>query len=323
LDSSDLESFQVAPSNVARDGGENIGFAFRPLLVVETTPRIDKIRELIRNLDSEIRARSLESLEPPPKDLFESTQEYQARVKKFIERHRDQPIAALRSAASSLRNALYRADGAKVEFITYDADTRIMSVKIAAQPRMYEVGRSEARDMYNNISDVGVAHSFEIEAVCPFLYWNNRTYPPVDECTYGTLNVLLAADLGMEEINAFLARHKMDPVLTGREEVASRSEAEANQGMRPPVPILKVEPNYSEAARKARLEGQVLLTLVVDQEGSPKEIRVARSLGLGLDEEAIKAVQQWRFRPAYKDGQPVASPANVEVNFRLIREPPK
>ncbi len=51
--------------------------------------------------------------------------------------------------------------------------------------------------------------------------------------------------------------------------------------------------------------------------GKPQQIRVQRSLGMGLDEKAIEAVRQWRFEPAKKDGQPVPVMINVEVNFRL------
>ncbi len=86
----------------------------------------------------------------------------------------------------------------------------------------------------------------------------------------------------------------------------------------PPLLINKVEPAYSEQAHKANLSGTVLLSLIVDQNGTPQDIRVIRGLGMGLDEKAIEAVTKWRFRPAMKAGQPVATPAQVEVNFRLL-----
>jgi TonB family protein len=59
------------------------------------------------------------------------------------------------------------------------------------------------------------------------------------------------------------------------------------------------------------------LWLIVDENGLPRDIKVRRALGMGLDDEAIKAVKQWRFQPASKDGRPVAVMINVEVNFRL------
>lgn len=85
-----------------------------------------------------------------------------------------------------------------------------------------------------------------------------------------------------------------------------------------PVLILKTEPEYSEEARKAKYSGSVLLTIVVDQNGVPRDIRVVRPLGLGLDEKAIEAVRKWRFRPGTKSGRPVAVQAQVEVSFRLL-----
>jgi TonB family protein len=89
-------------------------------------------------------------------------------------------------------------------------------------------------------------------------------------------------------------------------------------GVSAPVPIYKVEPEYSEEARKAKFQGTVLLSIVVDETGKTTNVRVVRPLGMGLDEKAIEAVLKWRFRPGYKEGRPVAVMANVEVNFRLL-----
>ena len=62
----------------------------------------------------------------------------------------------------------------------------------------------------------------------------------------------------------------------------------------------------------------MVLRLVVDSSGRPRDLKVIRSLGLGLDEKAIEAVEKWKFRPGYKDGKPVPVEATVEVNFRLL-----
>ena len=88
-------------------------------------------------------------------------------------------------------------------------------------------------------------------------------------------------------------------------------------GVSAPIPILKPEPEYTEEAHTAKLEGAVLLQLVVDENGVPQDIRIVRSLGLGLDQKAIEAVQKWRFKPGLKDGKPVPVSANIEVNFHL------
>lgn len=89
-------------------------------------------------------------------------------------------------------------------------------------------------------------------------------------------------------------------------------------GVSQPTLIAKVEPEYSEEARKAKWQGVVALQIIVDESGNPTNIKVIRSLGLGLDQKAIEAVMKWRFRPGMKDGKPVPVFANVEVNFRLL-----
>ncbi len=88
-------------------------------------------------------------------------------------------------------------------------------------------------------------------------------------------------------------------------------------GVSAPKAIYAPDPEYSEEARKAKWQGTVVLWVVVGADGRPHDIKVQRSLGLGLDEKAVEAVKQWKFEPARKDGQPVAVQINVEVNFRL------
>ena len=89
-------------------------------------------------------------------------------------------------------------------------------------------------------------------------------------------------------------------------------------GVSAPVVLYKVEPEYSEEARKAKYAGTVVLQLIVDVTGKAQSVKVVRSLGLGLDENAIQAVNKWKFRPGYRNGQPVAVVATIEVNFRLL-----
>jgi len=88
-------------------------------------------------------------------------------------------------------------------------------------------------------------------------------------------------------------------------------------GVSAPKAIYSPDPEYSEEARKAKYQGVCVLWLVVGPDGRPRDIRVARTLGLGLDEKAMEAVKTWRFEPAMKDGRPVAVQINVEVSFRL------
>jgi TonB family protein len=83
-----------------------------------------------------------------------------------------------------------------------------------------------------------------------------------------------------------------------------------------PVPIDKPEPAYTDEAHKAGFTGSVLVALTVDETGLPLDVRVVRGAGYGLDQRAVEAVRRWTFKPAIRDGKPVAVPATVEVNFK-------
>ena len=88
-------------------------------------------------------------------------------------------------------------------------------------------------------------------------------------------------------------------------------------GVSAPRGIYTPDPQYSDEARKAKYQGTVTLWLIVGADGRPRDVKVARSLGMGLDQKAVEAVRTWKFEPALKDGHPVAVQINVEVNFRL------
>jgi TonB family protein len=88
-------------------------------------------------------------------------------------------------------------------------------------------------------------------------------------------------------------------------------------GVRAPKVVYRVEPEFSEEARKNKWQGVVILKVIISRDGKPQDISVQRSLGMGLDEKAIEAVKQWRFEPGTKDGQPVPVEVSMEVSFRL------
>jgi len=89
-------------------------------------------------------------------------------------------------------------------------------------------------------------------------------------------------------------------------------------GVSPPSVLYRVDPEYSEEARKAKYSGTVVLYIEVDTSGHASNVRVLKAIGLGLDEKAIEAVNKWRFKPGLKDGKPVKVRAQIEVNFRLL-----
>ena len=76
-------------------------------------------------------------------------------------------------------------------------------------------------------------------------------------------------------------------------------------------------PSYSDEARAAKVSGTVLLHLIVTEEGYATNIQVKRSLGHGLDEKAVEAVRNWRFKPAVgPEGKPVPVWIDIEANFK-------
>jgi len=88
-------------------------------------------------------------------------------------------------------------------------------------------------------------------------------------------------------------------------------------GVSAPKAIFAPDPEYSEEARKAKYQGTVVLSLIVGSDGVPRDIKIARSVGLGLDEKAIETVKTWKFEPGTKDGKAVATYATIEVAFHL------
>jgi TonB family protein len=92
----------------------------------------------------------------------------------------------------------------------------------------------------------------------------------------------------------------------------------AGRGVSKPELVHKVEPEYSDEARKAKYSGTVVLYIEVDPSGHAQNIHVQRSRGMGLDEKAIEAVKKWVFVPGKQNGKPVTVSATVEVNFRLL-----
>ncbi|MDE3198017.1 MAG: M56 family metallopeptidase [Acidobacteriota bacterium] len=88
-------------------------------------------------------------------------------------------------------------------------------------------------------------------------------------------------------------------------------------GVSSPSVQYKVDPEYTTEAHDAKLQGAVVLSLVVGTDGKAHDINIVKHLGSGLDEKAVEAVQKWRFNPGQKDGHLVSVRAQIEINFRL------
>jgi TonB family protein len=88
-------------------------------------------------------------------------------------------------------------------------------------------------------------------------------------------------------------------------------------GSTAPRPITTAEPEYTDEARKNRIQGVVTISVLVDEEGIPIDPQIIHSLDPGLDEKAVECALKYRFRPAMRDGAPVSSRITIEMNFRL------
>jgi TonB family protein len=170
--------------------------------------------------------------------------------------------------------------------------------------------------------------------------------PPAAQAAMDLADILIAEDRNEEAEQMFAMAQKMFESSLGPQSMQTSGAAarratllrqlghaaEANQlaqiqsapvyrvggGVTMPRILSKVEPQYSEEARKKKLQGSISLSLVVDPTGMPTQIAVLRPLGMGLDQNAIEAISQWRFVPGTKDGTPVPIFTQIEVTLHLM-----
>jgi TonB family protein len=118
--------------------------------------------------------------------------------------------------------------------------------------------------------------------------------------------------------HALTIRQNLVSRLTEFRRVAGVTPLRVGAGVTAPSLAYKVEPEYSEEARWSRVEGTVVVKTTIGVDGTAQNMEVIRSLGLGLDEKALQAISQWKFKPGTKDGEAVPVMATIEVNFRLL-----
>ena len=104
---------------------------------------------------------------------------------------------------------------------------------------------------------------------------------------------------------------------TGPARMDPRVTEKIGNGVSAPVPLKTPQAKYTKEAKKKRIEGQCLVSIIVDAKGMPHNLRIIRPVGYGLDEAALAAIQKYRFKPAMKNGHPVAVQMAIEVNFRV------
>jgi TonB family protein len=114
------------------------------------------------------------------------------------------------------------------------------------------------------------------------------------------------------------ASHSPDaPIESSSKNAAAPQIYHVGADVSAPKLIFAPDPEYSEEAKRAKYQGICIVSLIVDAQGNPQRVQVVRHLGKGLDQKAVEAVEQYKFEPAMRHGEPVAVEVNIEVNFRL------
>ncbi len=161
-----------------------------------------------------------------------------------------------------------------------------------------------------------------LSALAPLLpfYWQNFAKTHL-------LTASTAADtLAVPSVPASSGAPALAPPAPGVGRIAATDPAreplrKVGGGVIAPVVIDSVEPEFSDQARAAKFNGSVIVGLIVNSQGIPENVHVIRGVGMGLDENAVRAVQQYRFRPATENGNPVPVLINVEINFQVFKSP--
>jgi TonB family protein len=142
------------------------------------------------------------------------------------------------------------------------------------------------------------------------------------ELQAGADSPILADDLGLyEKLLRRLNRASDAEKVAARRATlleTKRKQQPGSPAFRLPRILNRIEPQYTAMARTAKANASAKLAMIVDEQGNPQRIWVMSWAGLGLDENALEAVRQWKFEPAQRDGKPVLMHAVVEVNFRIL-----
>jgi TonB family protein len=257
--------------------------ASRALVAQAPLPDISKLtiqeaQERIRELENEISDALASMPALPPKDQFESTSDYNKRNQAWFDME-DRRVKPLRVAREQLKQQFYVDSSAKPVFVSYDADAEVVTANIYGGSCSFKISRAAAKEMHDSWSGVSLVHNLaegDLQRV-----GQSRTAAQIPPATQPAM----ALAWGNQLYFGF-------------------------GGSSQPSVISKIGPQYPG------VNGTVMLSLVVNEDGKPGDIKVVKSLGMGADEEAIKTVQQWRFRPARNNCMPAKIRTTIEFNFR-------
>jgi TonB family protein len=129
------------------------------------------------------------------------------------------------------------------------------------------------------------------------------------------------SDDDLDELRGVGAGDLLDQALRKARQATPPPGYEVGKDVLPPVPTYNPSPHYTDKALRAKFSGVAVLAIVIDAEGNVTEARVTKPVGYGLDENAVETVKTWKFKPATRNGEPVAVRITVEVTFAYAREP--
>ena len=219
-----------------------------------------------------------------PKDTFESTADFTTRKQNWM-KDQEKKLEPLQRQLQKLKDDLYTDPAVKPEFESYNADSEFMRVRVPDRFARVWVPKGKAKKMHDFWAGVGFASNDKKSA----LVFQREVFP----------------------IRSYTNRCKDETA------ISVKSVDEKSRRFSLPSLISKVEPESTEKARKANLSGTVKLSLVVGADGNACNVVVVVGLGLGLDEEAVEAVSQWKFAPGMRDGKAVSiKGAAAWVTFR-------
>jgi TonB family protein len=237
---------------------------------------IQQAQEKIGELEKEISDALASMPALPPRDQFESTSDYNKRNQPWLDME-DQRVKPMRVAQEQLKQQLYLDSSVNSAFVSYDADAEVMTANINGGSCSFKIPKASAREMRDSWSGVSFVHNLAEGGGPVANRASNSTRNPTQPA--------MALVWGSQLYFGF-------------------------GGSSPPSVISKVDPQYPGA------NGPVTLSVVVNGDGKPGDIKVVKSGGTGADEEAIKTVQQWRFKPGRNNCMPAKVRATIGINFR-------
>jgi len=260
---------------------------------------LEEARAKVSQLEQIVKATIDNAPVVPPRGPFEKTVDYEARKEQAATDTRastDQP----RLTIAELKRQFFVKNGSRSEFRNYDADSESLVSLINDEECVFDVNPNLARQM----------HAFWSRVVIVERYNSASDNPPSSGQKVAKSGPICSPT---ERILAFESN-----VLIGTKKCASGVYA-IGARVSAPVVLAKVEPEFSAEANRTKFPGgKVVLYVEVNEKGQTQNIRVIQPLGHGLDEKAVEAVSQWRFRPGLRNGKPVTVAATIECNFKRL-----